>query len=459
MKKRVTVLLVAALVLWCAGGLLWAGAQKEEPAKGVEPAAAKAQKVELVYWHHEAPAHRVAAFQKVGDLFQKEYPNVSVKQEVVMWGDAWVKSLSALEAATLPAFQFSIPDLTLTMYKAGALAPVTDLVKEIDSKYRLFPNQKNMFLHEGEYWGLPVFTMVMLMTYRPSFIEEFVGAKTPPGTWEETLEYAKKITEASGEEVYGIGIGGAKNLMTDEQAYIFMASAGARFFDEKGRVIFDNPNTKQALTMYNDLIQYAPPGAEAWSWGEIELNIAAGTLAMSPYFPAVQKRFHEEFDSDDYAAAHIPTFAGRSERGTITYPNEIHIYKQTLKDSGKLNAVKDFVRFIMRPNVNAMLTSGQEPGGFFPTTDAAAKAPEYWNNPIVKRFENIHKVAFEALAQYATLYGFEYGKWVNIGIGDITGADVLAETVNKIVSGQMSVDEAAAWGQSAMEKYSIPAAK
>ena len=451
MKKFSCFLLVCFTVFLMAAGLAWAGGQKEK-----EAAPDKAEKIELVYWHHEAPAHRVAAFQKVGDLFEKEFPNVLIKQEVVMWGDAWIKSLSALEAGTLPAFQFSIPDLTLTMYKAGALAPVTALVEEIDRQYTIFPNQKNMFMHEGEYWGLPVFTMVMLMTYRPSFLEEFVGTTVPPDTWEEALEYSRKITVNSEEEVYGIGIGGAKNLMTDEQAYIFMASAGARFFDEKGNVIFDNPKTKEALKLYNDIIQYAPPDAEAWSSGEIELNIAAGTLAMSPYFPSVQKRFHEEFDSDDYAAAHIPYFKGRSERGTITYPNEVHIYKQTLEDSVKLNAAKDFIRFMMRPEVNAMLTSGQEPGGFFPTTDVAARAPEYWDNPIVKRFKNIHTVAMEALNEYATLYGFEYGKWVNIGIGDITGADVLADTVNKIVSGQMSVDKAVAWGQTEMEKYSAP---
>ena len=112
---------------------------------------------------------------------------------------------------------------------------------------------------------------------------------------------------------------------------------------------------------------------------------------------------------------------------------------------------------LMRPEINAILTSGQEPGGFFPCTDAAAAAPEYWDHPVVKRFENIHKVAIESLEEYATLYGFEYGKWVNIGIGDITGADVLAEVVNKIVSGQMSVESAVKWGQSEMEKYSLPA--
>ena len=48
------------------------------------------------------------------------------------------------------------------------------------------------------------------------------------------IDYAKKITEGSGEEVYGMGIGGARNLMVDEQAYVIMASVGAHFLMKMG---------------------------------------------------------------------------------------------------------------------------------------------------------------------------------------------------------------------------------
>jgi ABC-type glycerol-3-phosphate transport system substrate-binding protein len=148
----------------------------------------------ITFWHHEAPAHRVAAFQKVIDLFQKANPNIKVKQEVIMWGDAWVKSLSALQANTLPDFEFSIPDLMLTMYKAGALAPVTDIYKEMDAKYKFFPNLKGMYTYKGDTWGVPIFTMVMLMTYRPSLLQQYVGTSDPPDSWEQALQYAKQIS-------------------------------------------------------------------------------------------------------------------------------------------------------------------------------------------------------------------------------------------------------------------------
>lgn len=453
MKDYARCLLVLfVLVLVITAPLFARGRQEQE--EGVT--AAEEEVIDLVFWHHEAPAHRVAAFQRVIDLFEAEYSNITVTQEVILWGDAWTKSLTALEAGTLPDFQFSIPDLTLTMYQSGALAPITELVNEIDAEYGFFSNQKQIYAHDDEYWGLPVFTMVMLMTYRPSFLEEYLGVSEPPDTWEEVLEASRELVEASGEEVYAIGIGAGRNLMTSEQLYIFLAGAGSRVFDESGNIAFDSPETVRALKMYRDLIQYAPPGAEAWSWGEIELNLAAGTLAMAPYFPSVQKRFHEDFDSSDYAAAHVPFFEGEDSRGTITYPNDVHIYTKTVEDSVRYEAVKEFIRFMMRPDINAELTAKQEAGGFYPTTEAAAEADEYWSDPIVQRFEPMHRIAMEALNEYANLYGFEYGRWVNTGIGDITGADILAQVVNRVVSGEMTAEEAAAWGAAEMEEYSSP---
>jgi multiple sugar transport system substrate-binding protein len=406
---------------------------------------------QLTYWHHEAPAHRVAAHQQVIDLFQKEHPDIKITQEVVMWGDAWPKTLAAIEAGNPPDFQYSIPDLLLTVYRANAIVPVTDIVKEMDGKHHFFPGQIAPYYHKDKYWGIPIWTMVFLLTYRPSYFEEYVGTTEPPKTWEEFLDYAEKLTQAP--DLYGIGLGGAKNLMIDEQAYCIMTTMGAKFFDEKGKIIFDSPKTIKALKFYKEIFQYTPPGADAWSWGEMELNIAAGTVAMAPYFPSVQKRFHEELDTSDYAGAHMP-YPPDGKPGTITYPNEIHVYKQTIA-KGHLPAVEKYIEFVLRPEINYILTAVQEPGGFYPVTEAASKAPEFWKDPIITRFKKTNEVAMKAL-EYATLYGFEYGRWVNVGIGDITGADVLADVVHRIVTGQMSVEEAVKWGAKQMEKYSEP---
>lgn len=62
----------------------------------------------------------------------------------------------------------------------------------------------------------------------------------------------------------------------------------------------------------------------------------------------------------------------------------------------------------------------------------------------------------EAIHQYSHLYGFEHDRWVNLGIGDISGANVFAEVVHNVVTGEMTPEEAAEWGANEMEQYSDP---
>jgi len=293
----------------------------------------------------------------------------------------------------------------------------------------------------------------MMLTYVPSLLEKYVGTTEPPKDWEEYLEYAKLCTDPDN-GVYGVALGGAINLMTTEQAYVFMTNTGAKFFDEEGNVIFNNPKTVQAIKMYADLFKYNPPGAESWSWGEVELNTMAQKIAMSTYFPAVQRRFHMELDSDDYNGAHHP-YPSDGQPGTLTYPNEIHIYKWIKDKPGHLEATYEFIRFLLRPEINYIITAVQEQGAFYPPTEATMQTPEFWNDPIISRFKEMNEFALESL-EYASLYGFEYGKWVNLGIGDITGANVLAEVVNRAVTGAMTVEQAVEWGHAEMEKYSVP---
>lgn len=413
--------------------------------------------IHLVFWHHEAPAHRVAAFQQVIDLFEAEHPNIRVTQEVVMWGETWARTIAAIMAGEGPDFRFGIPDLVLTAYLLDGILPVTDLVRELDERYDFFDRQIEIYYHDGEYWGIPIFTMIYLLTYRPSLLYRYGGVTEPPIDWEEYLALARRITENSPPYIFGSGLSGAINLMVSQQAFTFMANVGAKFFDEEGNVIFNSPETIRAMEMYRDLFQYSPPGALAWAWGEVEMNVMAGTIAMATYFPSVQSRFHYELDCDDYRAAHHPfphpLKGGRP--GSITYPNEIQIFQWTADRPGHLEATKTFIRFIMRPEINWILTAGMEPGAFFPVTYAAAAASEFWNHPIIARFYDMNRVAIEAL-EYATLFGFEHGRWVNLGIGDITGANILAEVVHRIVTGVMTVEEAVAWGHEEMELFSVP---
>lgn len=409
-------------------------------------------KTTIVFWHHESPAHRVAAFQKVINMFQKENPDIRVIQQVVPWGDAWTKTLAAIEAGTTPDFQFSIPELTITAYQANAIIPVDDIIQEIDSKYQYIKSQLAPYKIEGKYWGIPIWTMPMVLIYRPSLIEKYLETKKPPKSWNELLLAAQRITllsEKEGNTIYGIGLTAGNNLCTQEQVYTIMANLGVKFFDQSGNLAFNSPETLRAVEFYKDLYRFSPPGSTGWAWGEIEMNFSAGKIAMMPYFGGLQKRFYDLGNNDLDAV--IQPYPIDGVKGNLIYPNDVHIFKSAVK-KGHLEAVKKFLVFIMRPDVNAILTAKMEPGSFVPVTKAAQESEYYWNDPIIKTFKHMNKVIIEA-TNYGTLYGFETGSAVNLAIGSISGANVLAEMIQNVVTGKMGVKEAVNWAEEKMRSF------
>jgi len=413
-----------------------------------------ADPVKLTFWHHEAPSHRVMAFQKAIDLFEKEHPNIKVKQEVVSWGDAWPKTLAAIRAGTTPDFEFDIPDFNLSAYMAGGIIPVDDIVKEIDEKYGYFKSNVGMYRHDGHYWGVPIWTMAFVWVYRPSYLQEYVGTTDPPKTWDQVAEYAKKMTvdkDGDGKiDIYGIGLTASKSLCTQEFIWSVMTTYGVRIYDENGKVAFNTPETVKALKTYKELWEYAAPAATGWIWGEIEMNFAGDKIAMMPYFPALQKRFYDAGNMDmEGASLPVPP---DGQHSTIIYPNAVMVFKSAEK-RGVLDEVKAFVRFIMQPEINAILTAEQEPGGFLPVTEKAGASKAYWEDKYISAFKNMNEVAVDEVKN-GTLYGFTHGKVVNKAIGDVIGANTLAEVVQRVIIEGESPEKAAQWGHKKIEELS-----
>ncbi len=407
--------------------------------------------IEIVFWHHEAPAYRVAAFQQVIEAFQKEYPNIKVRQEVVPWGEAWARTAAAIAAGTTPDFQFDIPDLNVYAYELGGIIPVTDLVEKLDARYGFIKSQLLPYTHHGEIWGVPIWTMPMALIYRPSMLE--AAGILPPRTWEELLEAAEKLTNPP--HVYGIMLTAGLNLLTQELAWCFMAPSGTELFDEKGNVTFYSPQTVRAVEFYAKLFKFSPPGSAAWIWGEAELNFGAGLIAMMPYFGGLQKRFLEDLGSTDLAAAPMPMPSECGYARTLTYPNAVHVFKSAARDPKRLEAVFAFIEFMLRPDMNTIITAGQEPGSFVPLTEAMlAPGSPYWEHPTIKAFLDMNRLLVREI-RYGTLYGFEHGV-VNLGIGEIIGENVLGEVLQRVIIGGESPEAAVAWGQRRMEELSRP---
>ncbi|MGE5552212.1 MAG: ABC transporter substrate-binding protein [Bacteroidota bacterium] len=412
-----------------------------------------ATQIQVNFWHHEAPSHRVAGFQKVIDAFMKQNPGIKVTQHVVPWGDAVTKALSAVSAGNPPDFMFSLPDLTLTMKQTGGIIPADEVVKAIDAKYGFIKSQLSQYYYDGHYWGVPVFTMSYGLSYRPSYFKQYVGTTSPPKTWDQFLEYAKKCTvdvDNDGKiDIYGIGLGTAKNLLCQSEFYSLMINVGATLYDKDGRVNFNSPATVRALKFFKELSQYAPPGSTSWDWGIQEMSFASGKVAMmmGNGIPCA-RRFYEAKNFDlEWAEQPYPA---DGVRGSINFCNDVTIFKQ-VKDRGNYEAVKKFITFMLSPEMNTIIAN-TEPMGFLPVTTSGSNYKGWWQNPMTARFPDAAKRIIESV-KYGKLYGFEYGK-PNPAIAGVAGSNILAEIAQKVVVGEMTPEQAAKWGHEQIEKLS-----
>jgi len=88
---------------------------------------------------------------------------------------------------------------------------------------------------ERHVWAIPTSTLVMGLQYRKDlFVAAGLDPEQPPRTWEELLDYARRLTRPERNQ-YGLGLPGGQTLGWG--AYTFLVSAGARAVsqDEEGQ--------------------------------------------------------------------------------------------------------------------------------------------------------------------------------------------------------------------------------
>jgi multiple sugar transport system substrate-binding protein len=89
-----------------------------------------------------------------------------------------------------------------------------------------------------------------------------------------------------------------------------------------------------------------------------------------------------------------------------------------------------------------------EPGLFVPVTATGATYASWLNNEVLAKYPEQVKMMLEATSKGA-LFGFTDG--VCMDIGNITGPNLLAQTLQNMTINGMTAEEAVKWGQEAME--------
>ncbi|MDP9809724.1 sorbitol/mannitol transport system substrate-binding protein [Rhizobium tibeticum] len=219
--------------------------------------------------------------QKLTDDFKKKNPDIDL--EWVTLEENVLRQKVTTDIATKGG-QYDV--LTIGTYevpiwaKQGWLLPLDNLGADYDAD-DLLPAIRSGLTTDGKLYAAPFYGESSMVMYRKDLFEA-AGLKMPDApTWDFIAEAAKKITNKD-KEIYGICLRG-KAGWGENMAFLtaMSNSFGARWFDEQWKPQFDQPEWKDALNFYVNLMKEAgPPGASSNGFNENLALFQTGKCGM-----------------------------------------------------------------------------------------------------------------------------------------------------------------------------------
>jgi multiple sugar transport system substrate-binding protein len=241
------------------------------------------------------PVERVIA------KFEAENPDITVRLESVGWDDAYQKVTTDLLANNAPDVMYVGTRWIPAFAAMQGIAPLGAYASA--EKLDLFPSdliQGQKF--QGELYALPIAFSTKALYYRTDLID------TPPTTWAELLDTARRITEET--DGYGLGIPGAAHVGTVQQFQTFLVQAGGAFFDAEGHVSLESEAALNALEFYTGLYteHKVTPNPIEFNREELPTLFGEGRVAMIINGPWARTIMGYEPDNDvvPYAVSVLP---------------------------------------------------------------------------------------------------------------------------------------------------------
>jgi sorbitol/mannitol transport system substrate-binding protein len=161
--------------------------------------------------------------------------------------------------------------------KKGWLMPLT----MVDDPADLLPAIAGGLTVDGKLMAAPFYGESSMVMYRKDLVDA-AGMKMPDApTWKDIKEIAAKITNKD-KEIYGVCLRG-KAGWGENMAFLTATSNsfGARWFDENWKPQFDQPEWKDTINFYLDLMKESgPPGASSNGFNENLALFNAGKCGM-----------------------------------------------------------------------------------------------------------------------------------------------------------------------------------
>lgn len=220
--------------------------------------------------------------------FTEANPNIIVEPVYTgNYDDTVTKIQTAISGGTPPDVFISLATQRFTMADTGMAMPLDDLIAaDGDEGEAYIADFLEGFMKDsyvdGDIYSIPFQRSTMVLYYNKEAFEEVgLDPEAPPTTWDELVEYGKKLTNDGRE-----GVGIALNSGSAQWAFTGFAlqnsTDGQNLMSEDGKsVYFNTPENVEALQFWIDLQNEHDIMAEGIvQWTDLPTQFLAGEVAM-----------------------------------------------------------------------------------------------------------------------------------------------------------------------------------
>lgn len=218
-------------------------------------------------------------FDEVSDAFEEE-TGATLNVEFVQWADAHDRFVTSIAGGTTPDVAETGTTWTPEFADAGALAPITDYVKDDGLEDDLVEGLVESGTYDDELYGMPWYAGVRSLVYRSDIFDE-LGLEAPTN-WEELRDAALAI-KAAHPDMTAVAVPGDAEFTV----YPWVWGAGGEVATEEDGTWtsqLDSPESVKGLEFWTGLAtqdSLSSAGATTWRETDVLDAFAAGTVGMA----------------------------------------------------------------------------------------------------------------------------------------------------------------------------------
>ncbi|TBL79014.1 ABC transporter substrate-binding protein [Paenibacillus thalictri] len=358
---------------------------KSEAGNKSETAPAAKTNVEFLYALAGANGGVVQTLVKKYNESQNKY---NVKATFVPPDQRIEKITTSIAAGSPPDLYTAGPPDIAQLSGSKGLMSIDQLAKDKEKKVireQFFESLRPVVMKDNEMWGVPISGGVAALYYNEDLFKQ-AGLTRAPESWEEIVEYAKKLTDpAKGQ--WGLLLPTKEVLFTNNLWAPFLWQAGGDYFTpDMKHAAFNSKPGVEALQLWVDLVQkHKVTPLQQMDENLITQTFATGKIGMFIGFPLWITQ------SKDFPFVTKTAVLPKREKAA-SYLGGWYL---TIPAAGKnKDGAYDFMAWLLQPENSAAWNIGM---GSLPTQQSTLDTKEYQDyvkkTPLVQPFSEMLKFA------------------------------------------------------------------